>query len=45
MYGGFLSHRGTPSHHPFEGSYLTNQLFLSTPIYGTPDMYIYIYDV
>ena len=37
-YGGFLNHRGTPIHHPFEFRIFheIDQSFLDTPIYGTP---------
>ena len=37
-YGGFLSHRGTPSHHPFLGGIFPNKNhpFWGSPIYGNP---------
>ena len=37
--GGFLSHRGTPSHHPIlVGCSLINAPFLGSPIFGNPQM-------
>ena len=35
-YGGFLSHRGTPSHHPFLFRIFHYNPLLDTPIYGKP---------
>ena len=44
IYGGFHSHGGTPSHHPFRmmGFSIRNHPFWGPPFQETP-IYIYIY--
>ena len=35
-YGGFLSHGGTPSYHPFIDGFSLNYAFWGIPMYGNP---------
>ena len=38
-FGGFLSHRATPSYHPFRYYFIVNHPSRGTPIYGNPHFY------